>query len=283
MKQPTILRTVEEVQSWHAENDSPVAAVFTMGALHSGHAYLMTYAREHCPPGTRVIASIFVNPTQFNSTADLETYPRTLDNDLEILGEAMVDAVFIPSVDEMYPNGLVIDETIDPGSIGEILEGASRPGHFAGMLSVVHKLLSITAPNFAFFGEKDFQQLTLVKKMATELKMPTEIIGVPTVRDSDGLAQSSRNRKLSTQARQQARHIPAALALVSHALIEGKTVTEAEALGRDYVSTQTNLQLDYLEVRPENLIDEPTSGKLRILIAVTIDGIRLIDNIALEI
>ena len=281
--QPTILRTIDDVTAWHSQSDGPVAAVYTMGALHSGHAHLMTYAREYCPTGTRVIASIFVNPTQFNSAADLETYPRTLDQDLEILGEAKVDAVFIPSVEVMYPDGLVINETIDPGFVGEILEGASRPGHFAGMLSVVFKLLSITKPNFSFFGEKDFQQLTLVKQMVKELNLPVEIVGVPTVRESDGLAQSSRNRRLSTEAREQARHIPAVLALVSHALTEGKKATEAEEIGRNYLDTETKLQLDYLEVRSENLVFEPVSGNARILIAVTIDGIRLIDNIAVEI
>jgi pantoate--beta-alanine ligase len=283
MTRPTILRTVSEVKAWHEQSELPVAAVFTMGALHSGHAHLMTFARDYCPVGTRVIASIFVNPTQFNSASDLETYPRTLDQDLEILSDAQVDAVFIPSVEVMYPNGLVIDQTIDPGEVGEILEGKSRPGHFAGMLSVVNRLLAITSPSYSFFGEKDFQQLTLVKKLVRDLRLPIEIVGVPTVRDSDGLALSSRNRKLSDEARNQARHIPAVLALVSHALGEGSSSTEAEKLGREYLATQSNLILDYLEVRSENLITKPTSGNLRILIAASIDGIRLIDNIAVEI
>lgn len=280
---PKILRTVEAVQAWHEESDSPVAAVFTMGALHEGHAQLMTFAREYCPKGTRVIASIFVNPTQFNSAEDLDSYPRTIDQDLELLSNVKVDAVFVPAVEAMYPNGLEISETIEPGPIGEILEGASRPGHFAGMLSVVHKLLSITKPNYSFFGEKDFQQLTLVKKMAKEMNMPIEIVGVPTVREADGLALSSRNRKLSESAREQTRHIPATLSLVAHSLSEGKNAEEAAEVGRNYLETQSTLDLDYLEVRNENLIDEPVTGNLRILIAATIEGIRLIDNFKVEI
>ncbi len=280
---PKILRTVEAVQAWHEECDSPVAAVLTMGALHKGHAQLITFAREYCPKGTRVIASIFVNPTQFNSAEDLDSYPRTIDQDLELLSNAKVDAVFVPAVEVMYPNGLEISETIEPGLVGEILEGASRPGHFAGMLTVVHKLLSITKPSYSFFGEKDFQQLTLVKKMAKEMNMPIEIVGVPTVRETDGLALSSRNRKLSKSAREQARHIPAALSLVAHSLSEGKNAEEAAEVGRKYLKTQSKLELDYLEVLNENLIDEPVRGNLRILIAVTIDDIRLIDNFKVEI
>jgi pantoate--beta-alanine ligase len=283
VNQLKILKTVADVQSWHDSSELPVAAVFTMGALHSGHAYLMTYARERSPKGTRVIASIFVNPTQFEKGADLETYPRTLGEDLQLLIEAGVDAVFIPSVEVMYPDGLVVDETIDPGVIGKILEGKSRPGHFLGMLSVVHKLLSITKPNYTFFGEKDFQQLTLVKKMVHDLMMPVEVVGVPTVRDPDGLALSSRNQKLSESARVLAQNIPAALTMVSNLLIDGKQIEQAEKEGRDFLAKQDGIALDYLEVHAENLIDEPKVGTLRILIAAIIDGVRIIDNIAVEI
>ena len=283
MNQLKILKTVADVQSWHDSSELPVAAVFTMGALHSGHAYLMTYAQERSPKGTRVIASIFVNPTQFEKGADLETYPRTLDEDLQLLIEARVDAVFIPSVEVMYPAGLVVDETIDPGVIGKILEGKSRPGHFLGMLSVVHKLLSITEPNFTYFGEKDFQQLTLVKKMVHDLMMPVEVVGVPTLRDPDGLALSSRNQKLSESARVLAQNIPAALTMVSNLLIDGKQIEQAEKEGRDFLAKQDGIALDYLEVHAENLIDELKVGTLRILIAAIIDGVRIIDNIAVEI
>jgi len=283
VNQLKILKTVADVQSWHDSSELPVAAVFTMGALHSGHAYLMTYAQERSPKGTRVIASIFVNPTQFEKGADLETYPRTLDEDLQLLIEARVDAVFIPSVEVMYPAGLVVDETIDPGVIGKILEGKSRPGHFLGMLSVVHKLLSITEPNFTYFGEKDFQQLTLVKKMVHDLMMPVEVVGVPTLRDPDGLALSSRNQKLSESARVLAQNIPAALTMVSNLLIDGKQIEQAEKEGRDFLAKQDGIALDYLEVHAENLIDELKVGTLRILIAAIIDGVRIIDNIAVEI
>ena len=283
MNELKILKTVADVRSWHALSESPVAAVFTMGALHSGHAHLIEYAKEHTPAGTRVIASIFVNPTQFENGTDLETYPRTLDEDLELLAKAGADAVFVPGIDVMYPAGLVVDKTIEPGFVGEILEGASRQGHFLGMLSVVHKLLSITAPSYTFFGEKDYQQLTLVKKMVHDLNLPIEVFGVPTVRDQDGLALSSRNRKLSQSARVLAKNIPVALQVVSDALLAGKSAAQAELAGRSFLSEQREISLDYLEVHAENLIDETRSGKLRILIAAIIDGVRIIDNVPVEI
>jgi pantoate--beta-alanine ligase len=283
MTQLEILRTVDEVNTWRNSAKSPVAAVFTMGALHNGHAYLIEYAKEHTPTDTRVIASIFVNPTQFEKDADLETYPRTLDEDLELLAKAGADAVFVPSVGVMYPDGLIVEKTIDPGLIGEILEGKSRPGHFLGMLSVVNKLLAITKPNYTYFGEKDFQQLTLVKKMAHDLNLPVEVVGVPTVRDLDGLALSSRNQKLSKSARAQAQKIPVAIELAKLALTNGKSEAEAESEGRNFLSQEPGIDLDYLEIHAENLVDEPKSGKLRILIAAIIDGVRIIDNIPVEI
>ena len=276
---PTVLSTAAQVNDWRNESLSPVAAVLTMGALHDGHAQLVTYAKSHSPEGTRVIATIFVNPTQFNNSTDLEKYPRTLDDDLEILAGVGVDAVFIPSVLEIYPDGLSIASPIDPGPVGEILEGKIRPGHFLGMLTVVHRLLEITHANYSFFGEKDFQQLTLVRAMIKELALPIEIIGVPTVRDEFGLALSSRNRRLSAMALTAARKIPIAMKLVSDAFKEGMEKTEAEYLGKKYLLENKLANLDYLEICAENLIDLPNASNARVFIALNIDGVRLIDNL----
>ena len=279
MTQLKVLKTVAEVSNWCAESESPIAAVLTMGALHSGHAQLVTYAKSHTPAGTRVIATIFVNPTQFNSATDLTQYPRTLEADLEILERVGVAAVFVPDVSEIYPAGLAVDSPSDPGVIGEILEGKSRPGHFLGMLTVVHRLLEITHAKYSFFGEKDFQQLSLVKAMVKQLKLPIEIMGVPTVRDEQGLALSSRNRRLSPAALQQAHQIPVAMKLVADAFSGGASKTNAEKTGKEYLDSCGDFELDYLEICSENLLDEPSTTNARVFIAVTIDGVRLIDNL----
>lgn len=279
MTSPAVLHTVTELNDWCTESGAPIAAVFTMGALHAGHAQLVTYAKSHTPSGTRVVVTIFVNPTQFNSSTDLAQYPSTLEDDLEILGSVGVDAVFIPSISEMYPNGLAIDSPTEPGPAGEILEGKSRPGHFLGMLTVVHRLLEITHANFSFFGEKDFQQFTLVKAMIKQLALPIEIIGVPTVRDEFGLALSSRNRRLSSVAFQKALNIPNAMKLVADAFNNGAEKAEAEALGKKYLSNNELIDLDYLEIWAENLLDQPSATDARVFIAVTIAGVRLIDNL----
>lgn len=276
---PIVLATAAQVNDWRNESLSPIAAVLTMGALHDGHAQLVTYAKSHSPEGTRVIATIFVNPTQFNNSTDLEKYPRTLDDDLEILAGVEVDAVFIPSILEIYPDGLATASPIDPGPVGEILEGKIRPGHFLGMLTVVHRLLEITHANYSFFGEKDFQQLTLVKAMIKELALPIEIIGVPTVRDEFGLALSSRNRRLSAMALIAARKIPIAMKLVSDAFKDGIEKAEAEDLGKKYLLENNLANLDYLEICAENLIELPNASSARVFIALNIDGVRLIDNL----
>lgn len=279
MTLPTVLNTVTELNDWCTESEAPIAAVFTMGALHAGHAELVTYAKSHTPSGTRVVATIFVNPTQFNSSIDLAQYPSALGDDLEILAGVGVDAVFVPSVSEMYPNGLVIDSPIEPGLAGEILEGKSRPGHFSGMLTVVRRLLEITHADYSFFGEKDFQQLTLVKEMVKQLTLPIEIIGVPTVRNEFGLALSSRNSRLSPLALQKALDIPHAMKLVADAFSNGAEKAEALALGRKYLSDNDFIDLDYLEICAENLLDQPNTTNARVFIAVTIAGVRLIDNL----
>ncbi|MGP3952066.1 pantoate--beta-alanine ligase [Streptomyces sp. 7N604] len=186
------------------------AVVMTMGALHEGHAALIRTARDRVGPDGQVVVTVFVNPLQFGAGEDLDRYPRTLDADLVIAEKAGADAVFAPSVDEVYPGGEP-EVRISAGPMGERLEGAYRPGHFDGVLTVVAKLLHLTAPDVAFYGQKDAQQLALITRMARDLNFPAEIVGVPTVREDDGLALSSRNRYLSADERRTALALSRAL------------------------------------------------------------------------
>ncbi|MFG2480062.1 pantoate--beta-alanine ligase [Streptomyces fagopyri] len=186
------------------------AVVMTMGALHKGHAALIRTAREIAGPGGDVVVTVFVNPLQFGAGEDLDRYPRTLDSDVKIAEQAGADAVFAPSVDEVYPGGEP-QVRLSAGPMGERLEGAARPGHFDGMLTVVAKLLHLTRPDTALFGQKDAQQLALIRRMVRDLNFGMEIIGVPTVREEDGLALSSRNRFLSPEERRSALALSQAL------------------------------------------------------------------------
>ncbi len=251
----------------------PTAVVMTMGALHEGHAELMREARRRLPQG-RVIVTDFVNPTQFGAGEDFDRYPRTLEADVEVCERNAVDIVFAPSVDEVYgAAGLGI--TVDPGPRGDILEGASRPGHFAGVLTVVAKLMHLTRPEIALFGEKDYQQLVLIRDMVRALDFPVEVIGVPTVREADGLAMSSRNRYLSAEARQQAAAIPRALAEGGAAGSRGSEAVRQAALE---VLESESIDVDYVVVKGTDLGEPPSDGIARVLIAVRIDDVRLIDN-----
>jgi pantoate--beta-alanine ligase len=279
MSSPIVLSTVAEVDAWAAREATPIAAVLTMGALHQGHAELVKYAKENTPNGTRVIATIFVNPTQFNSSSDLAEYPRTLDSDLETLQSAGAAAAFVPDVAQMYPNGLEVNPPMEPGAIGDVLEGQARPGHFRGMLTVVHRLLSITHANYSFFGEKDFQQLTLVKAMVDNTKMPIEIIGVPTVRDEFGLALSSRNRRLSTQGLEHARLIPAAMKKAAEVFLVEGSITAAEFAGRKILEADNEIEIEYFEIKSNDLVSQPALNNARVFVAATIEGVRLIDNL----
>ncbi len=268
-----------ELAAARAALDGPVSVVMTMGALHAGHAALIRTAARY---GT-VLVTIFVNPLQFGPTEDLERYPRTLGADLELCAEAGAGLVFAPTPDVMYPNGDP-KVRVDPGPGGCVLEGASRPGHFGGVLTVVAKLLNLTRPDYAFFGEKDFQQLTLIRQMVTDLDMPVEIIGVPTWRDENGLAMSSRNRYLAPEQGETA-------LTLSRALVAGAA---AGPLGRDAVLqaarevllAREDLTIDRLDlVDPLTLAEatDETTGPVRLLVAAILPGpagpIRLIDNI----
>jgi pantoate--beta-alanine ligase len=273
-----VLTTVAEVDSWADQSTTPIAAVLTMGALHQGHAELVRFAKANTPNGTRVIATIFVNPTQFNNTSDLDSYPRDLDSDLETLRSAGADAVFVPTVSQIYPNGLEVNPPMEPGAIGDVLEGKARPGHFRGMLTVVQRLLKVTHADFSFFGEKDFQQLTLVKAMVDFTKMPIQIVAVPTVRDEFGLALSSRNRRLSPNAIEYARLIPSAMNNAAKVFLATGSALEAEAAGENILNECDKFEIDYFEIRSNDLVSPPTINNARVFVAVTIEDVRLIDN-----
>ncbi|MFD7879147.1 pantoate--beta-alanine ligase, partial [Streptomyces sp. NPDC059766] len=204
----TLLRTAGELNARVPAGRRAVA--MTMGALHEGHATLIRTARELAGPDGEVVVTVFVNPLQFGAGEDLDRYPRTLEADLKLAEQAGADVVFAPSVEEVYPGGEP-QVRIGAGPMGERLEGATRPGHFDGVLTVVGKLLHLTRPDVALFGQKDAQQLALVRRMVRDLNFGIEIVGVPTVREEDGLALSSRNRYLSPGERRTALALSQAL------------------------------------------------------------------------
>lgn len=275
-----VLTTVAEMQSFgHA---SRRGAVFTMGALHAGHGELIRRCRELIGADGLLIVTVFVNPTQFGDPTDLANYPRTLEADCALCEAAGVDVVFTPSVEEMYPPQENLPK-FSAGRLGAVLEGRSRPGHFDAVASVVHRLLTITQPDVTCFGEKDYQQLAVVRQMVREAGLAVEVVGVPTVRDHDGLALSSRNTRLSASARSAAVAIPRALASVAEKAAETSNAVEACAAGRAILETEPSLQIDYLVVTDNDLGPAPEAGTARALVAVTIDGVRLIDNVPVTI
>jgi pantoate--beta-alanine ligase len=270
-----VVRTRAEFAAVRAELGGPVGLVPTMGALHAGHAALLHAARAEC---AAVITTNFVNPMQFGPSEDLARYPRTLDADLAICADAGVDVVWAPAVEDVYPHGTA-SVTVRPGPLGDLLEGEVRPGHFAGVLTVVVKFLNLIRPDRAYFGEKDYQQLTLIRRMADDLDLGVEIVGVPTVREPDGLALSSRNVYLDRDGR---RH---ALAL-SRALFAGQAKAAAGARSVLTVATgvlvaESGLAVDYLELRGADLGEIPEHGPARLLVAARVGTTRLIDNVGL--
>ena len=268
-----LVRTRDELDAATSEA-RPTAVVMTMGALHDGHAELMREARRLLPPEGRVIVTDFVNPTQFGAGEDFGRYPRTLEADVEVCERNGVDIVLAPSVAEVY-GGSELGITVDPGPRGAILEGASRPGHFAGVLTVVAKLMHITRPDIALYGEKDYQQLVLIRDMARALDFPLQVVGVPTVREPDGLAMSSRNRYLSEDARARAAAIPRALD--AGRAVAGSGAAAVVAAAREALDAE-GIAIDYVTVTDTALGESPASGTGRLLIAVVVDGTRLIDN-----
>ena len=278
----TELVTHLTIESFRAELDGhrasgrSVGFVATMGYLHEGHRSLMARARAE---NDIVAASIFVNPLQFAPGEDLRDYPRDLDRDTRLCREAGVDVLFAPSVDEMYPNGAATMVTV--GGVSEALEGASRPAHFAGVATVVAKLFSIIGPCSAYFGEKDFQQLAVIRRMTADLSLPVRVVGCETVREPDGLALSSRNVYLSAHERAQAtvlrRALDAGIAVVEEGETHAATVEAAMAA----VIAEADLaELDYVAAVPADTLvaTGPLSGDVRLLVAVRFGPTRLIDN-----
>jgi pantoate--beta-alanine ligase len=272
-----VCTTRAELAKVRADLPGRVGVVMTMGALHDGHATLVRAARADAD---HVVATIFVNPLQFGPAEDFNRYPRTVEADLGMLRELGVAAVFVPPVGEVYPAG---EPTVwvAPGAIASTLEGAHRPGHFDGVLTVVLKLLNLTRADLAFFGEKDYQQLSLIRSMVDDFNVPVDIVGVETVREPDGLALSSRNRYLSTTDR------TAALAL-SRALRAGVTAgaggaAAALAAARTVLDSEPRLALDYLALTDPRLGPVPPTGPARLLVAAKVAGTRLIDNVGLTL
>lgn len=276
--EPVLARTRDELAAALAAGmGANTAVVMTMGALHAGHVALVRTARELVGADGLVIVTIFVNPLQFGPGEDFEKYPRTFEADVRVCRAEGVDVVFAPDRAELYPGGDP-QVTVDPGPLAAELEGAVRPAHFAGVLTVVAKLLNLTVPTFAVFGEKDYQQLTLVRQMVTDLEMPYEIVGVPTVREPDGLALSSRNRYLSDAERKQAVGLSRALDAGAAAAPNGPEAVVAAARAE-----AGDLDLDYLELRDPALGPPPARGKARLLIAGRVGSTRLIDNRPVEL
>ncbi|MFJ6382871.1 pantoate--beta-alanine ligase [Kitasatospora sp. NPDC092039] len=278
-----VTRTVDDFEAAFWPDERPVdnAVVMTMGALHEGHAALIRAARKQVGREGRVAVTVFVNPLQFGPTEDLERYPRTLDEDVRLAEENGADVVFAPSVDEVYPNGEPQVRMV-AGPMGERFEGATRPGHFDGVLTVVAKLLHITDPDFAFFGEKDAQQLAVIRRMVADLDFDVEIVGVPTVREEDGLALSSRNRYLSAEERARALVLSKALFAGRDAAAQGpKAVREAASAVLDGAEGVT---LDYLALIDPHDFSEAADdfqGEAVLAVAAKVGETRLIDNVHL--
>ncbi len=273
----TISAVREQVRRWRNEGRR-VAFVPTMGNLHAGHLSLIEAARRH---GDRFVASIFVNPMQFGPNEDYAHYPRTPQQDERMLAEAGCNLMFMPDVAEIYPNGSERATRVDVPSLSRILDGEFRPGHFEGVSTVVATLFHIVEPDVAIFGEKDFQQLAIIRRMVADLCLPVEVVGAPTVRDSDGLAMSSRNQYLTEAERQVAPRIYQTLLAAASRLETGDTELASieragiEALGK------AGMKPDYFSVRrAEDLgVPNPDTRHLVVLTAARLGRARLIDNV----
>jgi pantoate--beta-alanine ligase len=277
-----IVRDVETLQEAIAKLRSQggsIAFVPTMGALHAGHMALVAEGRRRAD---HVVASIFVNPTQFAANEDLSTYPRREASDAKMLEEEGCALLWSPDVETMYPEGSEI--SVRAGSLGDGLDGVARPGHFDGVATVVSRLFDQVRPDIALFGEKDYQQLAVIRQMAANLDLAVEIVGVPTQRDADGLALSSRNAYLTDEERRSARALPRALGEAAAAIQRGGDVGEALATARERLAKAGFDPIDYVELcdsealAPVTVVERPA----RLLAAARIGRTRLIDNLAVE-
>jgi pantoate--beta-alanine ligase len=286
MPRPVLVHTRADLEAQLAAAraaGSRVGLVPTMGALHEGHASLIRVARAHVADGP-VVVSVFVNPMQFGPGEDLDRYPRTLDDDLELCEREGVDLVFAPSVDEVYPHGQPM-VTVDPGPLAGLLEGKVRPTHFRGVLTVVAKLFGLVRPDVAVFGQKDYQQLALIRRMVADLCQGVEVIGAATEREPDGLALSSRNRYLDPDQRREAVALSRALLAAREEAPYG--VAAALAAARAELRAAKLVDLDYLAITTPELdelpADVPPGTEARILVAARLGSTRLIDNMPLVI
>lgn len=273
-----IIREIEALRSAVSalRETGTVALVPTMGALHAGHMALVAEARKHA---RHVVASIFVNPMQFGPNEDLATYPRREDEDSAMLEAEGVALLWAPSAATVYPEGFAT--TVSVSGISEELDGAARPGHFDGVATVVAKLFGQVAPNVALFGEKDFQQLAVIRRLVRDLDLPIRIVGVPTQRDADGLALSSRNLYLSAEERLAARALPRALGEAAQAIVGGASVGEALERAREQLLAAGFSPIDYVELRDAETLAPLArpSRPGRLLAAARIGRTRLIDNV----
>ena len=272
-----LVHTRAELRGALADREGEIGVVMTMGALHDGHRELIRVARRRCAV---IVVTVFLNPLQFAPGEDLSRYPKTLDSDVELCAAEDVDLVFAPSIAEVYPLGDQPQVRVQAGPLGEILEGDSRPGHFDGVLTVVAKLLHVTSPDVAYFGQKDAQQLLLIRRMCQDLDFPVEVVAVPTVRDPDGLALSSRNIYLTPADRvvaltlsralhageKAAGHGPSAVLSAAHEVLGGE-----HAVGLDYLAL-----VDPVHLRP---VREDYAGEALLAVAARVGSTRLIDNV----
>ncbi|MCF7747424.1 pantoate--beta-alanine ligase [Sulfitobacter sp. M39] len=277
---PEIIRTLVELRNkvagWKAAGES-VAVVPTMGALHQGHLSLVRAAKAACD---RVIVTIFINPKQFNNPEDYKNYPRTEEEDARKLIALKADVVYVPDGEQMYPNGFAT--TVSVEGVTQGLCGAHRAGHFDGVATIVTKLFTQTQADKAFFGEKDYQQLQVVTRLARDLDLPIEVIGCPTIREEDGLAMSSRNLLLSDRARTWAPELHRAMEEMAEGLLAGGDLEELRAAAVKRVERAGFTQVEYLDLRSADRLEVMTTPDrpARLLAAAWLAGVRLIDNIA---
>jgi len=275
-----IARTIDEVKKWRGRSLGSVGFVPTMGYLHDGHLVLVRRAREE---NSKVAVSIFVNPTQFGPAEDFRTYPRDTERDLALLEKERTDIAFIPSAEEIYPQGY--NSWVEVDKVTKRLEGSHRPGHFKGVATVVAKLFNIVEPTKAYFGQKDAQQVLVIRKMVTDLNMNLEVIAVPTVRESDGLAMSSRNVYLNPQERQAATVLYKALSQAQQLIQKGER--DAEHLRQvmtSIINKEPLAEIEYVSIADAQTFEELSRIDLPVVasLAVRIGKTRLIDNILLE-
>jgi pantoate--beta-alanine ligase len=267
----------EHVKTWRSKGET-VAFVPTMGNLHQGHITLVNEAKKRAD---HVVVSIFVNPMQFSANEDLDGYPRTLAQDSEKLMLAGTELLFTPTPEIIYPKGLAQQTFIEVPEIGDELCGASRPGHFRGVATIVSKLFNIVQPDIALFGRKDFQQLMIIKTMVEDLSMPIDVIGVETIREASGLAMSSRNGYLTTEEKHSAATLKQALDSIVNAIQRGEAIQQAISIAKKRLIT-VGFTPDYLEVRNANTLRQVTAAdsELVVIVAAYLGKARLIDNVS---